>query len=446
MVFQTKFLEIKKRAFKSELINNSFWALFGNIIGKGLAMAAGIFVARFLGNEIFGEYGMIRNTLMSIAILSTFGLGFTSTKFIAEYKNRNPEYLNKIVQYSNYITLLISSVMAIALFVSATYITDTILEASHLAVPLRLVSIWIVFNAITTTQIGILAGLNAFKGMARVNTIIGIITFLSSFILTYLYQLNGALTALLLSQILNCILNFNLLKKNMPKNIDNNVNNKLLLRKILIFSLPVAIQESLFPLTLWIISLLLIRLTNYGELGVFVAAMQWNALILFVPGILRNVVLSHLSESIGDKKKHDRSMKIILVINFLMTFIPFLIVFIFSDFISSFYGPSFSGLSKVINIAVFTTILSSIYNVYAQAYLSKGKNWLMLRLRLFRDIGIISVAFFLISKSNGKDGAISIVISSLILNFIFLFLVIFFYEIDKKRENKKYKDFNIQIK
>ncbi|MBO5697209.1 MAG: oligosaccharide flippase family protein [Alistipes sp.] len=73
------------RLKESPLFKDSFWALVGSTIGKGLSLIAGIAVARFLGSEIYGEYGVIRNTLTYIAIVSTFGFGYSATKFIAEH-------------------------------------------------------------------------------------------------------------------------------------------------------------------------------------------------------------------------------------------------------------------------------------------------------------------------------------------------------------------------
>ncbi|HIX44931.1 MAG TPA: oligosaccharide flippase family protein, partial [Candidatus Barnesiella excrementipullorum] len=46
------------RLKQSSIFKDSFWALLGNVLGKGLALIAGIVVARFLGNETYGEYGM----------------------------------------------------------------------------------------------------------------------------------------------------------------------------------------------------------------------------------------------------------------------------------------------------------------------------------------------------------------------------------------------------
>lgn len=414
-------LELKNRALNSRLVNDSFWALLGNVIGKGLALAAGIIVARFLGKDIYGEYGIIRNTLISIAIFSTFGIGYTATKYVAEYKNSKPEYIKMILSYSRNITLLVSGIMAVSLLISAAYVAEIVLKAPYLTTPLRFVAIWIVFNAITTTQIGILAGFGEFKGMARINTIVGIITFLSSLILTYYWQLNGALAALLISQILNWYLNYLLVKKYIPKETTIKYD-KLLFKDILKFSFPVALQEGLFSITSWITSILIIRLSTYGELGLYSAAMQWNAIILFIPGILRNVVLSHLASNNNNKLQHNRVLKIMLLFSFVMTTIPLVLILLFSKLIAGFYGKSFEGLSEVINLAVFTTIFSSLSGVYVNAFMSIGKNWIMLSFRIGRDVGIVIISYFLLTRSSSSAGALSVIYAMLFANILFLFI------------------------
>lgn len=426
-----EFKDLINRLLKSKLVNDSFWALFGNIMGKGLALAAGIIVARFLGKDIYGEYGIIRNTLMSLAIFSTFGLGYTATKYVAEYKNCKPEYIKIILKYCINITLIVSGIMALLLLISANYISENILNAPHLTIPLRLVAVWIVFNAVTTTQIGILAGFNEFKGMARVNTITGVATFITSLVFTYLWKLEGALIALLISQILNWYLNLILVKKHKSKLFSDELSKKNLIKEIINFSLPVALQEATYSATTWLTSLLLIKLSSFGQLGLFTAAIQWNAIILFIPGILRNVILSHLSESVNNQKQHIRVLKLTLFINFLVTFTLSVSVFFMADLIVGFYGPTFLGLKEVIRIALIITIFSSLSNVYTQAYLSKGKSWLIFLIRFMRDAGVLLLSYFLLLNTEGNLGAMALIYSSLILDIFFLLLLatIFHFEL-----------------
>ena len=76
--------EYKKKLQSSKLFKDSFWAVFGNGLGNCLLLIAGIVIARVLGKELYGEYGMVKTTMFHIGYFATLGLGFTSTKFIAD--------------------------------------------------------------------------------------------------------------------------------------------------------------------------------------------------------------------------------------------------------------------------------------------------------------------------------------------------------------------------
>jgi Na+-driven multidrug efflux pump len=109
-------------------------------------------------------------------------------------------------------------------------------------------------------------------------------------------------------------------------------------------------------------------------------------------------------------------------------------VFSFSSFIADIYGQSFLGLGNVISIAVFTVVFTSLSNVYTQAYLSKGKNWIMLFLRLIRDLGIFITAYFYLANNFNSKGALILVWSSLIWNVIFFILIAATYEFFLKKK------------
>lgn len=419
------YIKLKQNKF----INDSFWALFGNVVAKGMGLLGAIVVARFLGKEIYGEYGAIRSTLMNVAIFSTFGLGYTATKFIAENRENKPFLIKKIASLTMKISAAVSGIMALLLFFFASYVANTVLEAPHLDTPLRLVAFWVVFNSLTAAQIGILAGFNAFKAMAKINTIVGLVAFVSSVALTYYYGLNGALLALLLTQIVNWFLNYREVVRNVPQDhAFQQVENDVLLKKLLSFSTPVALQEGLYALTSWLMIMLLIKLDSYGEVGLYSAAIQWSAIILFVPGIMRNVILSHLSNSLSKPEEHAKLLKTTLLINLGATAIPFVIIFLLKDWIVSFYGATFQeDLGLILSIAIFTSIFLSLSNVYAQAFMSLNKNWYMFGLRFIRDIAIL-IGMYVFIDNDIYDGALALVMSNLLTQICFLLVLIFIYK------------------
>ncbi len=423
---------MKKRAFKSRLINDSFWVLFGNSFGKGLALVAGIVVARFLGKEMYGEYGMIRNTLVSIAVFSTFGLGFTATKYVSENKINNAGNTSAILYYARNITLVVSGIMATGLFLGAKFVAVQILESPHLTIPLRVTSVWIVFNAVTTTQIGVLAGFGSFKEMSRVNIIVGVTTLISSFIFTYYWELVGALTALLLSQVLNWYLNYLLLIRVLPERSTGH-KNQWLLKDILRFSLPIAMQEGIDSLQAWIIGLLIIKFASYAELGMYSAAIQWFAIINFIPIILRNVFLTHFSSNQTNQLKYENVLKKALMINIISVSGLIILIYIFLNKIVLIYGSSFSGVDKLIRIVVLIPLLLSSCGVFIQAFYSKGNNWLVFIITALRNLGIVVLSYFLLQKYSDK-GAIVVIYSSLTLNFFYLLsLFLFYFRLNKTR-------------
>ncbi len=422
MNFKSYSEQLLQRLLKNQLFKDSFWSLAGNVIGRGLALLAGILVARFLGKDVFGEYGIIRNTILTIGVFSTFGLGYTATKYIADLKTSKPFLIRTFISYAIQITLIFSGLMAVGLFIFAALISEELLGVAHLTLPLRLLSILIIFNALTTTQVGILSGFGKFKAMAKINMSMGILTFIFSGILAYYFELEGALLALLLVQVLNFLFNFFLVKKNVksfPKSLSK---DKKFRKGIIQFSTPIALQEAVYSLTSWLGYLLLVNYASFGELGMYSAAMQWNAIVLFIPGILRNVILSHLSATASNDKRHGTILKQIIVVNVGATLIPFILVSLLSNWISGFYGESFRGLADILSLAVFSTIATSVSNVFAQAYTSQGKNWIMLLLRCVRDFLILALFIFLANFYN-FGGAISMILSQILFGFIFVFIV-----------------------
>jgi O-antigen/teichoic acid export membrane protein len=426
-------ISILEKLRQSSLFKDSFWSLIGSVLGQGLSLVAGIFVARFLGKDIYGEYGMIKTTLLDIAIFSTFGLGYTATKFIAESKNKDKQNIRQIAFGSINITLVTSITFALLLFVFAKQVA-IYLNAEHLSLSLRIFAVNIVFNALTTVQVGILAGFNEFKAIAKNKTIVGIITFVLSVVLTWFYDIEGALTALLVATTANCILNNIVVRKQLkfyPQTVEK---EKTLIKKLLTFSLPITLQEGVYSVTSWLSIFLLVKLSNYGEVGLYSAAMQWAGIILFIPGVLRNVTLSHLSGSNNNIKQHDKVFKRMILVNFLSTLVPCLVIFVLSGFISSFYGTSFEALPLILSISVFTTIFSAIQNVYIQEYMANNKAWLHFCLSAFFNILTLCLAYILLIKEQ-KNGAYILMLLGLIVSVLRLFsyhLVFIYKKITKK--------------
>ena len=242
--------------------------------------------------------------------------------------------------------------------------------------------------------------------------------------LTYYFSLNGALISLLISQIINCIFNYRSIHKQILQL--KSQSNKDFIKELLKFSFPVALQESTYFIGHWGGLLILTKFSSMNEVGMFSAASQWNSIILFIPSMLYNVVISHLSSNLNDNNNQIKVMKIMLCVNFISTLLPLLIIWILSGYIESLYGSSFNGLGSILIVLVSSSIFSCCSNVFRSQFVAHGKNWLLLFIRTIKDFVFLGTAYILIKHFNGVDGGLYYSWSNLITAILY-FLILFFF-------------------
>lgn len=400
---------------KSKLFTDSFWAIMGNGMGNALLLVAGIIIARLLGKDIYGEYGVVKTTMFHIAAFSTFGLGYSSTKFIAQYISENQSYIRSIAKAALKITVVSSTCLCLLLLIFADPLARFV-ESPQLATSFRFLGVIIITRAFSTTASGIVSGFKDFKRQGRNNVISGLVMLILAPLLTYFWGLRGSLLALFLSQLTLCCLNLLLLRSLLH---DFEDADQSFVRPLLVFSAPVALQELTYALSYWLGPLLLAKYASFGEVGLYTAAAQWNAIILFIPGLLSSVVLSYLSSAV-DESSHKKMMNKVLVINFTCAIVPFLVVFAFSGLIVRMYGDTFVGLKPVLNVLILSTVFSVVARVFQNEFISRGKNWLMFAIRAGRDILMIVLLFFILRSIGNGSAALAFAIIVVGINVVYL--------------------------
>lgn len=418
-------LESYKQKLKdSKLFKDSFWAVFGNGLGNALMLLAGILIARLLGKDLYGEYGIVKTTMIYIASFATLGLGFTSTKYVAATIQEKREYVHSIIRDALKISVAFSCLVAILIVIFAPYLAGYMDEPS-LVSPLRYLAAIIVFKSVTTTLIGILAGFKEFKSIAFNSLWSGVFLIATCVPLTYLWSVNGSLLALLLSQLFNAAINLFAMRRavlSLPEQRKRSYS-----RELIRFSVPVALQESSFTICHWAAIMLLTRYSSLGEVGLYTASAQWNSIILMIPLLLYNVVLSYLSSSVSETQEHTRMLRKMLLVNFICAFVPFVFVYISADFIASFYGVSFIMLGRVLRITTFSTIFESCSSVYKSELLAQSKTWPLFTIRLFRDVSLVLLVYFFLSRNEGQNGAELYAWVLVIVSMLFLFALYSYY-------------------
>ena len=401
----------------SKLFRDSFWAVFGNGAANVLFLLTGIFIARILGKDIYGEYGFVKTTMFQIAAFSTFGLGYTSTKFIAQYIVENPSQLKSITKSSLLISFVTSFILSLTLIVSAKWVAEFV-GHPQLVQPFKYLGLIVITRALSTVCTGLISGYKRFYRQGVNHIISGVVMLILAPILTYKFGLTGSLVALFLSQLvlsgLHIILLYEIYKE-LPQSSGDYFGGRLLK-----FSIPVAMQELTYAITGWGIPVLIAKYANLGELGIYSVAAQWDAIILYIPSLLSSVVLSYLSTTSSNVDENNKLFNKLLIINFVCVLIPFVIIAICSSLIASMYGSTFVGLQKVINILVFSTIFTALSRVYQNDMISQGLNWQMFFFRAIRDCLVLISIYIMLRLTAGVNAAVNYSILMVICSVIYL--------------------------
>lgn len=363
------------------LARGVFWSMAGAVISRGLMLAATVLVARMLGKTVYGELGMIQSTVGMFGIFAGFGLGLTATKHVAEFRQSDPGRAGRIIGLSGLFALVTGSLMALGLLIFAPWLAEHAINAPHLSGVLRIGALILFINALNGAQTGALAGFEAFKTIAYVNLFAGLISFPILVAGAYFGGLTGAVWALALNLGFNWLLNHLALRKesrrhNVPFTLRDCSRELSVLWS---FSLPAVLAGSLVGPVNWICSALLVNQPEgYSEMGIFSAANQWFAMLLYLPALLGRVMLPVLSEQLGQNeiKQSIKIMSFAIKMNALLVLPLVLLISIASPYIMNLYGAGFRSGWPTLVVVLLTTGLLTVQTPIGQIITASGKIWL----------------------------------------------------------------------
>src|SRR5215469_17588741 len=162
LVSAAKIRGLASRAKASPLVlrlaHGAFWTIFGQVTARTLGLFSGIFVARLLGRDGFGELGIVQSTANMFQVLAGTAIGLTATKHVAEFRNSDPLRAGRIIALSNASSVIIGSVLALGLIISSSWLAQHTLAAPQLAPLLRIGALLLFLGAFSGAQGGALSG------------------------------------------------------------------------------------------------------------------------------------------------------------------------------------------------------------------------------------------------------------------------------------------------
>ena len=391
------------------LARGVFWSMAGAIISRALMLLATMLIARLLGKTGYGELGMIQSTVGMFGVFAGFGLGLTATKYVAEFRHSDPARVSRILGLSTLVACCTGGLMALGLLIFSPWLAEHTINAPHLTNQLRIGAVILFLSALNGAQTGALSGFEAFRVIARVNFLVGVVSFPLLLFGTFYGGLTGAVWALALNLSSNWLLNHLALRREATR-----YNISFTFRKcfeewavLWRFSLPAALSGVVFGPVKWVCGAILVNQSGgYGEMGMLNAANQWSTAILFLPGLLAQVVLPLLSGLNGESRSRQYSqiLRTNVLLNGCMAAIIVTPVVIFAPQIMSAYGANFEQGANVLRVMAVTAIFVAVNSVVGSSIASKGKMWIGFAFNSMWACILLGATFLFVKNGYGALG------------------------------------------
>jgi O-antigen/teichoic acid export membrane protein len=362
------------------LASGMFWLTIGAVVSRGLMLAASAAVAHLLGKIVYGEFGMIQTTVTIFGTLAGFGLGVTATKHIAEFRQSAPERAGRILGMSGIVATISGGVVALALALGAPWLAEHSINAPHLAGDLRVGALVLFLTTLNGAQTGALSGFEAFRTIARVNVLTGLLSFPILVGGAWLGGLSGAIWGLAIHLGFTWLVTHLALRREarrfgVPIALREGFREWRILWS---FSLPAILAGSMTGPVNWVCGAMLVNQPDgYGEMGIYSAANQWFTLLLFLATTLGNVVLPILAHQVGQNDLGHSTKTMVLVVKANLLLVAPLVVTgsIASPYLMGLYGPSFTGGWPTLVVALWTALLVAVQTPVGQFLAASGKMW-----------------------------------------------------------------------
>lgn len=393
-------------------MSGAFWVLAGTIVSKIMVFVATIIVARLLTKEVYGQLGIIRSTIQLFVGLSAFGIGATATKHIAQYRNSDPRMAVRIYCIANIFVLLMGIVASIVLISTAGVIAIDKLNAPELTTDIRIAGVILFFTLINGAQTGTLSGFEDFKRIAATNLIMGCSEIILLCLGAKFFGLVGAILGFGFTYFIAWCYNTYHIRKHIRKLGVSVMDTIKTLRfsdfKIIYsFSLPIAMSSWINMGAYWWVKTWVIQHAGFGNMANYDVAEQWKSQLLFIPGIVANVLLPILSNTTNNSHDRSTAIKINLRINIVITGILFLFICLFGHAILSLYGKEYTNLIPLYILA-FAAIIDSVSNLCGTVIISSGQAYRVLIYNVVWAITIISTYLYIAQLAQYPENSLAI--------------------------------------
>ena len=398
---------------RSRLQSALTWNLVGTVFTLGSSFVTNIIFANILGRDVFGEFGMVQSTMVTISGIAQLATGFTATKYVAEFRVQDKERTGRIMGLCSVLSSIAAFVAAAALLLGATWLAVHTLKAPQMREGLMIAAGFVLFSVLNGYQMGVLAGLESYRALAGCTVVHGFAAVAIGTLAAWLWGFEGALASMAFGSLLRWYLFKRVMKSEAEsQGIKVRIDGIWDERKVIYrFALPTAISGFSSMPALWVANAFLVRQPEgYSQMGLYASASNLKSLVLFLPFLLNNVCMSLLNSQRGAGNE-DRYRKLFwtnMAFTAVVALAGAVLVAASGKWLLRLYGKDFTEGYPVLVVLMGASVFECVALASYQIVQAQERMWLSFFAIAFpRDAMVAVLAYLLIPRHGAMGLAIS---------------------------------------
>ncbi len=385
------------------------WNLVGTLFNQGSTLLVNLVVANLLGRRAFGEYAILQGTLTTAAAIAQFATGYTATRYVAEYRSKNPETAGRILGLCEIVSIVTALAAGMTLALGAHWLTADVLRTPGLAPEMTIAAAVVPWSVVSGYLMGALAGLEAYPSLAKVGIVSGIVYSASGSLGAWAGGLRGVLVGLAASGMLQWfLLRGSVRRAARRQRIPIRYVGVWREREVLTaFALPAALSGAISIAALWLANAILARQPNgYEELAVYAAANNIRLIVLFLPILVTSVGMAVMSNTMheDDGTRYRRVFWTTAGLTVASVVAGAAVSVLAGSWVLGLFGKSFQTGTGVLGVLMIAAVAEAMFLSIYQVVQSRAVLWLsFFAIVLPREASMVVAAWFL-APSRGSLG------------------------------------------
>lgn len=365
---------------KRRLVRAVGWSVLGTGAAQGLFLIASILTARWLGAEDFGRLGLIQFTLNTLVTFIAPSFGWSLMRIAATLRDHDTSALSELSSAVLQVGSLVSLILAVVLSAFAPWVCTSWFNDMGAQTALRIAALSVFANGVFTLQVSILAGFEAFRESAILNTLRGVLLATLMAGGAYWSGLNGAAWGFTLSSYLSALAGGVFLvhlfrERRLTVRRASWRRGASVLRDM---SLPSFLSTVLSSITMWVGSILLARVPNgLAQVALFNAANHWKTVLLFLPTQISQSTAPILANlwSGGELGRLRVLVRTSLLLNLATAGVPCLIIIFAAAPILQLYQLGSATDALALRLLALSGVMTALCSVLGYTMIAMGRLW-----------------------------------------------------------------------